>query len=214
MGFCGLLRVSTIVCATVSVASCAFLYPVEEETGAGSEVEGAGEEIRPVPVGIADLLESIPDAEVPELDREIALSLAAMPLACGEAGEEAGGSEGAAEAPEPAALAAAEEEGGAEPAEGDESTEEGEGDSEEQRADDALRALTSKSHLIGLAFLRAEAMNEIAAALPSGDARAHAYRELAALHGQMGFEAMFEADYAGSHWIGTFALKYLLTSRR
>jgi hypothetical protein len=24
---------------------------------------------------------------------------------------------------------------------------------------------------------------------------------------------MFDADYAGSHWIGTFALKYLLTER-
>jgi hypothetical protein len=24
---------------------------------------------------------------------------------------------------------------------------------------------------------------------------------------------MFQADYAGSHWIGTFALKYLLTEK-
>jgi hypothetical protein len=33
------------------------------------------------------------------------------------------------------------------------------------------------------------------------------------LHGSRGFDAMFEADYAGSHWIGTFALKYLLTEQ-
>jgi hypothetical protein len=83
---------------------------------------------------------------------------------------------------------------------------------EEQRAaDEALRELASRSHLIGLAFIRADAMNRIASALPVGDPRIEAYRKLAALHGSMGFEAMFDADYAGSHWIGTFALKYLLT---
>jgi hypothetical protein len=84
-------------------------------------------------------------------------------------------------------------------------------DEEQQRADEALRELASRSHLIGLAFVRADAMNRIAAALPADDARVAAYRKLAVLHGSMGFEAMFDADYAGSHWIGTFALKYLLT---
>ena len=33
------------------------------------------------------------------------------------------------------------------------------------------------------------------------------------VHGSRGFDAMFDADYAGSHWIGTFALKYLLTEK-
>lgn len=109
-------------------------------------------------------------------------------------------------AAETAEAAAAEaEEAGDE--EADERTE------EQRRADEALRSLASKSHLIGLAFIRADAMNRIAAALPAGDPRIDAYRALARLHGSMGFEAMFDADYAGSHWIGTFALKYLLTEQ-
>ena len=86
-------------------------------------------------------------------------------------------------------------------------------DVDDRAADEARRELASRSHLIGLAFVRADAMNRIAAALPAGDRRAEAYRKLADLHGAMGFEAMFDADYAGSHWIGTFALKYLLSDR-
>ena len=84
-------------------------------------------------------------------------------------------------------------------------------DEEQRRIDEETRALGGKSHLIGLAFIRGDAMNRIAAVLPPGDLRIEAYEKLAALHGAMGFEAMFDADYAGSHWIGTFALKYLLT---
>jgi hypothetical protein len=87
--------------------------------------------------------------------------------------------------------------------------------SERQRAaDESRQSLASRSHLIGLAFIRAGAMNRIAAALPAGDPRAAAYERLAAFHGAVGFDAMFDADYAGSHWIGTFALKYLLTERQ
>ncbi len=86
-------------------------------------------------------------------------------------------------------------------------------DEEQRRLDEENRALGSKSHLIGLAFIRADAMIRIAAALPPGDPRIEAYQKLAVLHGAMGFEAMFDADYAGSHWIGTFALKYLLAER-
>ena len=56
-------------------------------------------------------------------------------------------------------------------------------------------------------------MNRIASALAPGDARIPVYRRLAVLHGSMGFDAMFQADYAGSHWLGTFALKYLLTEQ-
>ena len=81
----------------------------------------------------------------------------------------------------------------------------------ERREADEMRALASTSHLIGLAFIRADALNRIASALAPGDARIPVYRKLAVLHGSMGFDAMFQADYAGSHWLGTFALKYLLT---
>ena len=84
---------------------------------------------------------------------------------------------------------------------------------QDRRAADELRALASTSHLIGLAFIRADAMNRIASALAPGDTRIPVYRRLAVLHGSMGFDAMFQADYAGSHWLGTFALKYLLTEQ-
>ncbi len=83
----------------------------------------------------------------------------------------------------------------------------------ERLAEDTLRSLASTSHLIGLAFIRADAMNRIISALPPDDARILVLRRLAVLHGSMGFDAMFEADYAGSHWLGTFALKYLLTEQ-
>lgn len=77
--------------------------------------------------------------------------------------------------------------------------------------DDSLRAvLGARSHLIGLAFTRAEAMLRIADALPGDDPRAAGLRDLAGEHAQAGFETMFDADYAGSHWIGSFAVKYLV----
>jgi hypothetical protein len=104
---------------------------------------------------------------------------------------------------------------GAAGAEGDDADGGDDARSERQRAaDEARQSLASRSHLIGLAFIRADAMNRIAAALPAGDPRAAAYERLAAFHGAVGFDAMFDADYAGSHWIGTFALKYLLTERQ
>lgn len=89
-----------------------------------------------------------------------------------------------------------------------------EADDEEDRAAAAERRyLASTSHLIGLAFIRADAMNRIASALPVDDPRIPALRRLARLHGSKGFDALFDADYAGSHWIGTFALKYLLSEQ-
>ncbi len=82
------------------------------------------------------------------------------------------------------------------------------------RADLSRMSLGARSHLIGLAFTRAEAMLRIADALPEGDPRVARLRELAARHGHSGFETMFDADYFGSHWIGSFALKYLVESGR
>lgn len=70
----------------------------------------------------------------------------------------------------------------------------------------------ARSHLIGLAFTRAEAMLRIAEALPAGDPRIARLRELAAQHGHTGLETMFDVGYTGSHWIGSFALKYLVES--
>ncbi len=80
--------------------------------------------------------------------------------------------------------------------------------------DPARMSEGARSHLIGLAFTRAEAMLRIAEALPAGDPRVARFRELAARHGRTGLETMFDAGYTGSHWIGSFALKYLVESRR
>ena len=80
---------------------------------------------------------------------------------------------------------------------------------------DSLRAaLGARSHLIGLAFTRAEAMLRIANALPTNDPRAQPIRALASEHARAGFDTMFDADYAGSHWIGSFAVKYLVQATK
>ena len=79
---------------------------------------------------------------------------------------------------------------------------------------DARIPLTTRSHLIGLSFTRADAMLRIAAALPDTDPRAAELRRLANTHASAGFESMFDAEYAGSHWIGTFALKYLMEAKK
>jgi hypothetical protein len=70
--------------------------------------------------------------------------------------------------------------------------------------------MASKSHLIGLAFDRAEAMLRIAAALPLEDERAAAYRKIADMNAQRGFEDLAGAGYLGSHWLGTAVLRYEL----
>jgi len=84
------------------------------------------------------------------------------------------------------------------------------------KEDDALKRadmVGDKSHLIGLAFSRAAAMNTIAAALPGNDPRVAVYRRLAAIHGESGFAALGDAGYTGSHWFGAYALRYALTTR-
>jgi hypothetical protein len=97
---------------------------------------------------------------------------------------------------------------------GDDDAADGGNEAAEDRLEAAERRyLASASHLIGLAFIRADAMNRIASALPAHDPRIPALRRLALRHGSKGFDALFDADYAGSHWIGTFALKYLLSEQ-
>ena len=75
-------------------------------------------------------------------------------------------------------------------------------------------SLGARSHLIGLAFTRADAMLRIAAALPDADPRVAELRMLARQHATTGYETMHDAGYAGSHWIGSFALKYLIEAER
>jgi hypothetical protein len=99
----------------------------------------------------------------------------------------------------------------AQPSEADtESETETEAESEketEPTEDEQLKG--AKSHLIGLSFYRAGALNRLAAALPEGDARRSAYKKLAAIHGDSGFTTMYEADYVGTHWLASYAV-YML----
>ena len=70
-----------------------------------------------------------------------------------------------------------------------------------------------KSHLIGLAFSRAHAMLDIAAHLPADDARVTILHRLASINAASAYDAMEEAGYLGSHWIGTYAVMYLRAPR-
>ncbi|MEP7347008.1 MAG: DUF2891 family protein [Gemmatimonadaceae bacterium] len=72
--------------------------------------------------------------------------------------------------------------------------------------------LGAKAHLIGLAVSRAKAMEDIASALPASDARVPEYRRLANLQARGGMAAMYEADYVGTHWIGTYLVDYMLSA--
>jgi hypothetical protein len=73
--------------------------------------------------------------------------------------------------------------------------------------------LAGKSHLIGLAFQRGAMMTRIADLLPEGDLRASVLRRLAAIHGVKGMRAMYDAAYYGSHWLGTYAVYYMLSTQ-
>ncbi|HEX3878683.1 MAG TPA: DUF2891 family protein [Bryobacteraceae bacterium] len=66
----------------------------------------------------------------------------------------------------------------------------------------------AKSHLIGLAFSRAEDLVAIANMLPSNDSRVPVLRRLAAINASVGFERIGNAGYEGSHWFATYALLY------
>lgn len=78
---------------------------------------------------------------------------------------------------------------------------------EEESGDDEEGKLQgAKSHLIGLSFHRADALKTIAEALPEGDPRKNAYTKVANLNAKRGFDAMFNAGYLGTHWLGTYAV--------
>ncbi len=71
----------------------------------------------------------------------------------------------------------------------------------------------AKAHLIGLAVSRAKALEQIAAALPPADSRVREYRRIATEQARWGMSAMYDADYAGTHWIGTYLVDYLVYAR-
>lgn len=70
----------------------------------------------------------------------------------------------------------------------------------------------AKAHLIGLAISRAKSLEQIATALPPSDARVPEFRRIAAQQARWGMGAMYDADYVGTHWIGTYLVDYLLSA--
>lgn len=72
----------------------------------------------------------------------------------------------------------------------------------------------AKAHLIGLAVSRAKNLEDIANALPPTDKRVAAYRRLAAVQARAGINGMYDADYVGTHWLGTYIVDYLVSAGR
>jgi Protein of unknown function (DUF2891) len=73
-------------------------------------------------------------------------------------------------------------------------------------------AVASKSHIVGLAFVRATSMGELANALPATDARVPVLRRLAAMQAATGFPLMGAVGYDGSHYYASWATTYLITN--
>jgi len=74
--------------------------------------------------------------------------------------------------------------------------------------------LGAKAHLTGLGVSRARAMEDIAAALPSGDPRVAIYHKAATSLAEISIKAMYDASYEGSHWIATYIVDYLVSGQR
>jgi hypothetical protein len=72
-------------------------------------------------------------------------------------------------------------------------------------------AIASKSHIVGLAFVRATSMGELANALPPTDPRVPVLRRLAAMQAATGFPLMGAVGYDGSHYYASWATTYLIT---
>ncbi len=73
-------------------------------------------------------------------------------------------------------------------------------------------AIASKSHIVGLAFVRAKSMAEVANALPPNDARVPVLHRLAAMQSATGFPLMGAVGYDGSHYYATWATTYLIAA--
>jgi hypothetical protein len=73
-------------------------------------------------------------------------------------------------------------------------------------------AVAARSHIVGLAFVRATSMGELANALPPNDARVPVLRRLAAIQAAKGFPLMGAVGYDGSHYYASWATTYLITN--
>jgi hypothetical protein len=61
-------------------------------------------------------------------------------------------------------------------------------------------------HLDGLSLSRAWCMRKIAGALPAEDPRRRVLEESAAQHARAGLAHVASGDYAGEHWLASFAV--------
>lgn len=60
-------------------------------------------------------------------------------------------------------------------------------------------------HLVGLSFSRAWCMGAIARALPANDGIGMRMRQAAKRHYEEGMKQIFNSNYGGDHWLGSFA---------
>jgi hypothetical protein len=67
-------------------------------------------------------------------------------------------------------------------------------------------------HLDGLNLSRAWCMRSIASSLPDGDAAREALAASSTRHAESALGHVASGDYAGEHWLASFAV-YLLTAR-
>lgn len=68
------------------------------------------------------------------------------------------------------------------------------------------------AHLDGLNLSRAWMLDGIVSGLPSSDPRLEGLKKIASAHRKAGVAAVTGEDYAGGHWLGSFAV-YLVTGR-
>jgi hypothetical protein len=73
-------------------------------------------------------------------------------------------------------------------------------------------SIAAKSHITGLALVRAKSMGEVANLLPPSDARVPVLRRLAAMQAATGFPLLGAVGYDGSHYYATWATTYLITT--
>lgn len=75
-------------------------------------------------------------------------------------------------------------------------------------------AIASKSHIVGLAFVRATSMGELANTLPPDDPRIPVLRRLAAMQAATGFPLMGAVGCDGSHYYASWATTYLISEKQ
>jgi hypothetical protein len=73
-------------------------------------------------------------------------------------------------------------------------------------------SVAARSHIVGLAFVRATSMGELANVLPPNDARVPVLRRLAAIQAANSFPLMGAVGYDGSHYYASWATTYLITN--